>query len=294
MKNNKGFTLAEILGVITILGLLGLIVFPAVDKAIKEGKEDLYKVQVSNIEAGAIAWVAENVFSAPSKEGEMITLTLRQLKQAGKVDNEIINPKTKTLFPNDMLVTITKKSGSYKAEVLTETGSETDETEYNPFSPTLILNGSTLEYVELRTSGQAYQDPGVIAKNSEGEIITNDVVITITKDSNTVLNIPVTTIGTYTITYSVTSLGLTEKIVRTVIVRDSEPPVITIPSTTTISVANTGSYNLIDTITVSDISTYTVVADRTLPSVAGTYTITYTATDEYDNVSTARRTIIVE
>ena len=33
--SKKGFTLAEMLGVITILAILGLLIFPAVDKSIK-------------------------------------------------------------------------------------------------------------------------------------------------------------------------------------------------------------------------------------------------------------------
>ena len=42
----KGFTLVELLAVITLLGLLSLIVVPVVDKIIKDNKEKLYQTML--------------------------------------------------------------------------------------------------------------------------------------------------------------------------------------------------------------------------------------------------------
>ena len=47
---NKGFTLVELLAVLVILGLLGLIVVPVVDKIIKDTRNNLYELQIKNIE----------------------------------------------------------------------------------------------------------------------------------------------------------------------------------------------------------------------------------------------------
>jgi len=293
MKNKKGFTLAELLGVLTVLGIIGIIVFPAVDKALKQGKEDLYNIQISNIKTGAMAWVSENPFIAPENEGDVITLTLGQLKQTGKVDDDIKNPEDKTLFPNDMLITITKTKGTYKVEVLTETGTQTGETNYDVSLPVIVLNGNMVEYIELKKSGINYSDPGAIAVY-ENIDITVRIQTTITKNNETVSSISPTKSGVYNITYSLDYNGKKAKAVRTVIVRDSEPPIITVPATTTVKLANVSKYNLISTINVEDASTYTVTTDKTLPSVVGTYTITYTVTDAEGNVATARRKIIVE
>ena len=41
----KGFTLVEVLAVITILGVLAVIIVPAVDKGIKSAKDDAYNKQ---------------------------------------------------------------------------------------------------------------------------------------------------------------------------------------------------------------------------------------------------------
>lgn len=293
MKNKKGFTLAELLGVLTVLGIIGIIVFPAVDKALKQGKEDLYNIQISNIKTGAMAWVSENPFIAPENEGDVITLTLGQLKQTGKVDDDIKNPEDKTLFPNDMLITITKTKGTYKVEVLTETGTQTGETNYDVSLPVIVLNGNMVEYIELKKSGINYSDPGAIAIY-ENIDITARIQTTITKNNENVSSISPTNAGTYNITYSLDYNGKKAKAVRTVIVRDSEAPIITVPATTTVKLSDVSKYNLISTINVEDVSEYTVTTDKTLPSVIGTYTITYTATDTAGNIATARRKIIVE
>ena len=144
---NRGFTLAEMLGVITILAILGLLIFPAVDKSLKEGKEDLYKVQIDNILQGAKEWVAENVLIAPDKNGESKILTLYQLRQAGKIDMNLANPIDKKIFPNDLEIKITKTSSDYVSEIVPNTGDDTDLTKYSPDTPKLSLNGDTVIYL---------------------------------------------------------------------------------------------------------------------------------------------------
>ena len=46
----KGFTLIELMGVITILAILSVITVVGVDKLLLNGKEDLYKNQIDIIE----------------------------------------------------------------------------------------------------------------------------------------------------------------------------------------------------------------------------------------------------
>ena len=291
----KGFTLAEMLGVITILAVLGLLVFPAVEKSLKDGKEDLHRVQINNIENAALTWTSDNAFKSPDKPGETMLLTLYQLKQAGKIDNDIIDPVTKNLFPDDLTIKITATASDYKAEVVEDSGNPTNDKKYNPLTPDVKINGKEFVYLEYKkNSTQAYADPGVTALSSTGASISDITSAIKDENGNIVLNITYGRMGTYNIFYDVTSDNITVRVIRTVIVKDSKGPVITLPSTTTVSRSNAASYNLISTITVTDESEYTVTPDRTnLPSVAGTYTITYTATDAYGNTSQARRTIIV-
>ena len=292
--NRKAFTLAEMLGVITILAILGLLIFPVVDKSLKEGKEDLYNVQISNIEQSAKEWVSDNVFIAPESDGEWMLISLYQLKQSSKLDKNITNPVTKKLFPNDMAVKITKVSNDYKTELLRDTGSPVDLTKYSDYTPNLKLNGDEVIYLEYKNnSTEIYTDAGVTALSNEGESLQSSVTTaTFDGEGNVILGISYGQPGIYNIYYDVEDHDITARVIRTIIVK---PPVITVPATQTISKTQAASYNLISTVTVTDESTYTISTDRTtLPSVEGTYTITYTATDSYGNTSTARRTIIVE
>ena len=99
----KGFTLAELLGVITLLGLLALIVIPIVDKTLKEGKDDLYESQIKMIEASAQMWGNDN---------------LDLLPENGYLDEEIKNPKTGKSFEGSLQIKITGHGTYYTYEVM--------------------------------------------------------------------------------------------------------------------------------------------------------------------------------
>ena len=43
MKNKKGFTLVELIGVITLLALIALVVYPAITTVIKNTKENCFE-----------------------------------------------------------------------------------------------------------------------------------------------------------------------------------------------------------------------------------------------------------
>ena len=115
---NKGFTLAELLGVIIILGVIALISITAITNTMKENKEELYNIQINNIIVGAKTWASSHVFELPEQDGESITLTLAELKQDGFVESDITNPKTNELFSNDLKVKITKIDNNYNYEVI--------------------------------------------------------------------------------------------------------------------------------------------------------------------------------
>ena len=118
----KGFTLVELLAVITLLGLLSLIVVPVVDKIIKDSQEDLYQTQINNIEAGAKNWAADNVFSLPEENGKHVDKTICDLEKEGFLEIDIKNPKTDELFYKDSYVRITKTDYGFEYEYI-ETGS---------------------------------------------------------------------------------------------------------------------------------------------------------------------------
>ncbi len=110
MKKN-GFTLVELLGVITILAMLGLIIVPVINKIIISNKYELYNVQIRNIESGASNFVSEHLFDIP--DNSSLGITLGKLKELGYVNSDIADPVSKNRFSDDMIVVIKNDNGNF-------------------------------------------------------------------------------------------------------------------------------------------------------------------------------------
>ena len=91
----KGFTLIELLAVIIVLGLIAIIVTPAITKSIKESQERMYNEQIDQIENIARNWGVSNTDLLP--ESGYYYLTLDTLKSEGLLeDKDIISPLDNT------------------------------------------------------------------------------------------------------------------------------------------------------------------------------------------------------
>ena len=92
--NNKAFTLIELLAVITILSIIILVVSISVSNVLKDTKQDLSKSQIEAIKSAANSWSADNLDIMPANNNCSF-ITLKDLKDYGLIDNEIIDPKNK-------------------------------------------------------------------------------------------------------------------------------------------------------------------------------------------------------
>lgn len=110
---NKGFTLVEILAVITIIGLLALITIPTVDSIIRSSKEEAYEVQKDSILMGLKNWAASKTLTLPDTKGETLTTTIGDLKEAGFLEVETKNPMNDLCFSNATILVITRTNNSY-------------------------------------------------------------------------------------------------------------------------------------------------------------------------------------
>ena len=105
-------------------------------------------------------------------------------------------------------------------------------------------------------------------------------------------------VGTHTVTWSATdSSGNTGTATQTVIVEDTTPPVVTAPGAITIEATG-----LLTTIDIGTATATDLVAGVLNPTHdqssndfgVGTHTVTWSATDSFDNTGTATQTVIVE
>ena len=111
--NKKGFTLVEILAVISIIGVLLLIIIPNVDKALKKSETVIYDVQLNNILNATYDYTLKKLSFLP-EDDEVKYITLNELKFNGLINENIKDTKTGKKFNNDLVISIRKKHSNYK------------------------------------------------------------------------------------------------------------------------------------------------------------------------------------
>lgn len=119
----KGFTLAELLGVIVVLGVIALIAIPAVTDSLNKYKKNLCDTQVSYMVQAAQNWGADHLLQLPD-EGETLTISVSELIEQGYMERDkdaetiedqlkVMNPNTKEYFSPDPVITISKSGKKY-------------------------------------------------------------------------------------------------------------------------------------------------------------------------------------
>lgn len=145
--NNKGFTLMEILGVITLLAILSTLIILSVNKSLKDSKETLYQQQIEEIKAAAGMWRTDNIEIIP--DNDYYIVSLQQLKDEGYIKKDIINPKTDAPFDNITL------------------GVSLNDIKVDSLEKILANKGYTkLDYIE--STGNNYMDTKIIANENTG------------------------------------------------------------------------------------------------------------------------------
>jgi hypothetical protein len=173
-----------------------------------------------------------------------------------------------------LIYTATDNAGNSSTASRDVTVKDVDDT-----PPVITVTGTNPVMLEL---GDTYIDEGATANG--GEIVTS---------SGTVDTF---TVGSYTITYSATdAAGNTGTATRTVNIKDTTAPVITVSGDNPASVDLDATYTDAGASATDLSGDITVISSGTVDtSIVGTYTITYSATDESGNTATATREVIVE
>ena len=167
--NKKGFTLVELLGVLIILTIIILVLFPTISTYINNTKEKSFDSEMKIITTSLKNYAEGHKEILPLGEGEYVVLTLGQLKDFGIVSSILKNPLDGKQISDSMEVRITKHNASYTYEV--------DEISISPrdddlLSPTITLKGNLLKYYDINDN---YTEDGAIARDSNGEILNVEI-----------------------------------------------------------------------------------------------------------------------
>lgn len=120
MDQKHGFTLVELLGVMTLLALLALIVAAPITRSIQDANQKTCEGQFKQIILAAKQWGEDHKLELPDVIGTSKEIHLIDLKKAGYVESDLKNPVTKELLDDQMLIAITKDGKKYWSYKLVE------------------------------------------------------------------------------------------------------------------------------------------------------------------------------
>jgi len=113
----KGLTLIEMVGVVIVLGIIALIAVAAIDRNMRQNREELYAFQIKSIEEGAKNYATKHANLMPNREGDTFPIDLGALKAGGFVKPDIENPLTRNPFPDCLQVIIRRRNGQLEYTV---------------------------------------------------------------------------------------------------------------------------------------------------------------------------------
>lgn len=112
--NKKGFTLAELLGVIVVLSILGIVAIGVIERNVREGRLKTCKAQEKNIIEGAKMWQIDNPLNTT-----VSCIKISQLIDGGYIEEDLVNPMTDKKYNSNTCVDL---SDDYKIKYQTEKG----------------------------------------------------------------------------------------------------------------------------------------------------------------------------
>lgn len=308
----KGFTLVELLGVIIILSILVVIVFPIVNSIVTQSKDTVYQQQINKILSSAYDFSLKNINYFPENNKNYITLG--QLKSEGLIDVDIKNPNTNEIFPDNLVISINNVGSEYKNNnnnsilkgdyLYTVEVEKLENPNLKELIPTITLKideeewlpNSNGDYIKTLNLNESLDKINYKATSKSGVDITKKVKKIILKNNKSVENVDSSTSGIYKINYTVVDdAGYADTLILNIIIADTTPPILSFPKETIIS-KDVKNYDLVDKVTCEDNSGFCDIEFiGTIDyGVIGNYIIEYSAKDPSGNTITSKRVIEIE
>lgn len=223
-KNNKGFTLLELLGVVLIIGFLLLVVVATMTNVMNSSKQKLIDVQLKSLENAAETYVASKSNLLPKLRSETTTIFLHNLKQAGLVEKNIKHPITEELLPDDMVIEIHRDGNFFEYRAIENTGTYGNIAENDDLIITVM--GALDDTVQQNYFTHNWANEEAIkAFTIDGTQIDNSHInVTITVDSEVISEAETNILREYLVEYKVDYMGYEKTIIREVNLVDTLPP----------------------------------------------------------------------
>lgn len=97
MKNRYGFTLIEMMAIISLLAVLTLVTAPTIIRLYKSDSKKEYDEYIETLELATESYIKSNIDKYPQLKtaGGSVNITIKTLRDEGYVKKNLINPKTK-------------------------------------------------------------------------------------------------------------------------------------------------------------------------------------------------------
>ena len=100
MINKKGFTLVELLAVVTILGIILVAAVPAVNRWIGKSKTESLESQKKTLVMASESYAQSNSKYLPKSIGESVNIPIKNLKKSNYLKEDILNADKKSCMDN--------------------------------------------------------------------------------------------------------------------------------------------------------------------------------------------------
>lgn len=150
--SKKGFTLIELMGVITILAVISLLVAPVIINQIRNSKEKMDDVTEQLIYSAAELYLDNKENDYPKNEGSTYCLTLRDLVNDGKLTSPVVNSNGDEIS-YDKIIAIDVVNANYSYRLPSSCENITTRKEYT-FSDLLMKPYECMEKGEICTPGE--------------------------------------------------------------------------------------------------------------------------------------------